>query len=58
MQEFEEKIHKVIKDEYIEKISKQEAVIGDSDDGIQITVNDSRKVTLINGDVVIYIKNT
>lgn len=58
MQEFEEKIHKAIKDEYIEKISKQEAVIGDSDDGIQITVNDSRKVTLINGDIVIYIKNT
>ena len=58
MQEFEEKIYKAIKDGYIEKISKHEAVIGDSDDGIQITVNDSRKVTLINGDVVIYIKNT
>ena len=58
MQEFEEKIHKVIKDEYIEKISKYETIIGDSDDGIQITVNDSRKIILTNGDIIIYIKNS
>ena len=58
MQEFEEKIHKAIKDEYVEKISKHEVVIGDSDNGIQATVSNSRKITLTNGDVIIYIKNS
>ena len=58
MQEFERKIHKAIRDEYIEKISKYEAVIGDSDDGVQVIVSDSRKITLTNGDVIIYIKNS
>lgn len=54
-----EKILKVIKEEWIQRIENHETVIGDlDDDGVQVKIPDSTKITLKNGDVIIYISNS
>lgn len=53
------KIFDVIKSEQIEKIDEHEMVVGDFDyDDIQIKISNSTKITLKNGDIVVYISKS
>ena len=47
-----------IREEKIEKIDKHETVISDDYERVQIKIMDSTKITLTNGDVIIYISHS